>query len=125
MKISALDVFVCPECKGRLDLRVRAKRVTEILEGRLICGGCGTSYAITRGVPRFVPNDAYAGSFGYQWRWFRTVQLDSLTGDTRSDEMLRGTTGWPDEDYRDRRLLDAGVGAGRFAEQAAAKGAEV
>jgi SAM-dependent methyltransferase len=39
--------------------------------------------------------------------------------------MLRETTGWMDDAYRDQRLLDAGVGAGRFAEHAANKGAEV
>jgi SAM-dependent methyltransferase len=38
---------------------------------------------------------------------------------------LRATTGWSDAQYRGRVLLDAGVGAGRFAEQAAAKGAQV
>ena len=125
MKISALDVFVCPDCKGRLDLRVRTKRGPEILEGRLICGGCGASYAITRGIPRFGPDGRYAGSFGRQWNWFRTVQLDSMAGRSRSEQMLQATTGWADDEYCDRRLLDAGVGAGRFAEQAAAKGAEV
>jgi SAM-dependent methyltransferase len=125
MKTTALDVFVCPACRGSLDLRIRAKLGAEILEGRLICGDCRASYAITGGVPRFVPDDAYAESFGYQWHWFRTVQLDSMAGGSRSGEMLRGTTGWRDDEYHDRRLLDAGVGAGRFAEQAAAKGAEV
>src|SRR5215475_11684930 len=86
MKISALDVFVCPDCKGRLELRVRTKRGPEILEGRLICGGCGASYDVTRGVPRFGPNGRYAGSFGWQWHWFRTVQLDSMAGGSRSAE---------------------------------------
>ena len=81
MKTTALDVFVCPACRGRLDLRVRAKLGAEILEGRLICGDCRASYPISGGVPRFVPDDAYAGSFGYQWHWFRTVQLDSMAGD--------------------------------------------
>src|SRR5262249_14525486 len=33
--------------------------------------------------------------------------------------------GWRDDQYRGRRLLDAGVGAGRFAERAATKGADV
>jgi SAM-dependent methyltransferase len=42
-----------------------------------------------------------------------------------SEATLAATTGWADGDYRGRRLLDAGVGAGRFAECAAAKGAEV
>jgi len=125
MKLAALDVFVCPACQGGLALRVRRERNEEILEGSLRCGGCGSSYAISGGVPRFVADGAYAGSFGYQWQWFRTVQLDSMNGASRSEEMLHATTGWRDDEYRSRRLLDAGVGAGRFAERAAAKGAEV
>jgi SAM-dependent methyltransferase len=76
-------------------------------------------------VPRFVPDGQYASSFGRQWNWFRTVQLDSTTGTSRSEDALRGATGWRDDLYPGRRLLDAGVGAGRFAERAASKGAEV
>jgi SAM-dependent methyltransferase len=125
VKTAALDVFVCPACQGGLDLRVRIRSAAEVLEGRLICGACSGTYAVTGGVPRFVSDPRYAGSFGCQWRWFRTVQLDSMSGARRSDEMLRATTGWSDDTYRGRRLLDAGVGAGRFAERAAEKGAEV
>jgi SAM-dependent methyltransferase len=80
---------------------------------------------VTGGVPRFVRSGDYAGSFGHQWHWFREVQIDSLNRMSVSEATLASTTGWADEDYRGRRLLDAGVGAGRFAERAAAKGAEV
>lgn len=125
MKLAALDVFVCPACRESLRPRIDSRDSEEILEGTLTCDGCGSDYPIRRGVPRFVPEGAYATSFGYQWNWFRTVQIDSVNGSTESDEMLRGTTGWTDADYRGRRLLDAGVGAGRYAERASAKGAEV
>ena len=125
MKMTALDIIVCPACKKTLDLCVRSRQGGEILEGSLTCDPCQATYPITGGIPRFVPAGAYAQSFGYQWNWFRTVQIDSQNGGRESDEMLRATTGWPDQEYAGRRLLDAGVGAGRFAEQAAAKGAEV
>jgi SAM-dependent methyltransferase len=125
MKTAALDLLVCPACKGALGLRTSARSGAEILEGTLTCVSCGVAYAIRRGVPRFVPDGIYANSFGRQWNWFRTVQLDSQNGTRRSEETLREVTGWRDTSYRGRRLLDAGVGAGRFAECAAAKGAEV
>jgi SAM-dependent methyltransferase len=125
MKASALDVLVCPACKGDLNLRSAVLQEQEILDGTLSCFSCEVSYPIRDGVPRFVPGGLYANSFGRQWHWFRTVQLDSETGTSRSDDALRGATGWRDEDYQGRRLLDAGVGAGRFAERATAKGAEV
>jgi hypothetical protein len=37
----------------------------------------------------------------------------------------KNATGWHDEKCVGRRVLDSGVGAGRFAERAAAKNAEV
>ena len=125
MKPTALDVLVCPACKADLDLQAAAVQGQEILDGTLTCSACHRCYPIRGGVPRFVPDGLYANSFGRQWNWFRTVQLDSETGTSRSEEALRGATGWRDDEYRGRRLLDAGVGAGRFAERAASKGAEV
>jgi SAM-dependent methyltransferase len=125
MKTSALDVIVCPGCKTELELSVADSDGAEIMEGRLVCRPCGLIFPIRKGVPRFVPEDAYAESFGYQWNWFRTVQLDSINKTSESEQALRGSTGWDDHEYQGRRLLDAGVGAGRFAERASVKGAEV
>lgn len=125
MKTTALDVFVCPTCHERLRLLAGARDGAEVIEGTLTCGGCAAAYPIRGGVPRFVPAGAYANSFGYQWRWFRTVQIDSLNHTSESDSALHATTGWDDGEYEGRRLLDAGVGAGRYAERAAAKGAQV
>jgi SAM-dependent methyltransferase len=125
MKHSALDVLVCPGCKADLKLDAAVVERQEILDGTLACTSCHTRYPIRGGVPRFVPDGLYASSFGRQWNWFRTVQLDSATGKSRSEDALRGATGWSDDSYPGRRLLDAGVGAGRFAERAASKGAEV
>ena len=125
VKPAALEVIVCPSCKEQLSLRAAVRIDKEILEGTLTCRRCGMTYPIRGGVPRFVPRGEYASSFGSQWNWFRTVQLDSLNTTAASDYALRATTGWTDAQYRGRRLLDAGVGAGRFAEQAAAKGAQV
>jgi len=125
MKPSSLDVFVCPACRGDLRLDATASDGGEVLDGELTCRGCGARYPVTGGVPRFVRSGDYAGSFGHQWHWFREVQIDSLNRMSVSEATLAATTGWADGDYRGRRLLDAGVGAGRFAERAAAKGAEV
>ena len=125
MKRTALAVVVCPSCKGELVPHASTEQDGEILEGRLDCRICGRIFPITRGVPRFVPEGAYAQSFGYQWNWFRTVQLDSINQTSVSEQALAATTGWRDDEFNGRRLLDAGVGAGRFADRAAAKGAEV
>jgi SAM-dependent methyltransferase len=125
MKRTALRFLVCSRCRSELTLRVVAERGWEVLEGVLGCRRCGAAYPIRRGVPRFVEDGAYAASFGRQWHWFRKVQLDSQNGTDESARTLRATTGWTTADYQGRLVLDAGVGAGRFAEIVAGAGGEV
>jgi len=125
MKTAVLRFLVCPVCRVDLRLSSHVEDRGEILEGRLTCTACGAEYSITRGVPRFVPSGAYASSFGFQWTRFRTVQLDSYNGTDQSAREFASTTGWGVETCRGRVVLDAGVGAGRFAEVVAAMGAEV
>jgi len=125
MKPALSDILVCPACQKALDLRVDVRKGLEILEGALRCPGCVRDYPIVAGVPRFVAHGAYATSFGRQWHWFRKVQMDSASGGDESERALAATTGWTDADYRGKLVLDAGVGAGRFAEIAADKGADV
>jgi SAM-dependent methyltransferase len=124
MKPSALRFLVCPRCGGALGLAAAHSDAGEVMEGRLRCG-CGRDFPVTSGVPRFVEDGAYASSFGYQWNRFRAVQLDCLGGGRESERTLEATTGWSREDYRDRLVLDAGVGAGRFADVVSRLGGEV
>lgn len=95
----------------------------EITEGRLT-GPFGVA-PIVRGVPRFVSSERYAASFGFEWMRFSRVQLDSQTG---RDESLRAfieRTGLHPRDFSGKRVLDAGCGAGRFAELFTGAGPEV
>lgn len=125
MKRPALRFLVCPACQDGLELQASLEDGPEVLEGRLLSPGCGREYPVLRGVPRFVDSGAYAASFGLQWQRFRRVQLDSANGLRESEKALAASTGWTEADYRGRLVLDAGVGAGRFAEVVADKGGEV
>jgi SAM-dependent methyltransferase len=125
MKTSALRVLVCPSCKSELKLHADHTSGAEIIQGTLRCSSCAATYPILRGVPRFVTDGSYASSFGYEWNWFSTVQLDSKNGTHESEETLEATTGWTDADYHNNLVLDIGVGAGRFAEIVANKGGEI
>ncbi len=125
MKRSLMRFLVCPACRDALELRVAREVAGEILEGTLVSERCGTQFPITKGVPRFVDSGAYASSFGFQWNTFRKIQIDSLSGTTVSADTLAETTGWTSDDYRGQLVLDAGVGAGRFAEIVAREGGEV
>ena len=91
----------------------------------LQCAACGRQYPIVGGVPRFVSDEFYSGSFGFQWKRFARTQLDSANGTTESRDTFVEKTGWALEDLRGARVLDAGCGMGRFAEICANAGAEV
>jgi 2-polyprenyl-3-methyl-5-hydroxy-6-metoxy-1,4-benzoquinol methylase len=98
----------CPLCKGAL-------RCPKEDRG-LSCEQCGKRYRILDGIPRFVADESYAGSFGYQWKRFRRVQLDSYNGTEFSHERFFSITGWSPEELRGKLVLDAGCGSGRFVE---------
>jgi SAM-dependent methyltransferase len=89
------------------------------------CGACRRRFPIVGGVPRFVADEHYTGSFGFQWNRFARTQLDSANGSTRSQDTFLLKTGWRLEDLKGRRVLDAGCGMGRFAEVCADAGAEI
>lgn len=125
MKPALLEILVCPACKSGLDLRAASEQDGDVTTGVLRCRRCRADYPVFGGVPRFAWHGAYASSFGDQWNWFREVQLDSRNGTRESEGTLWATTGWRDADYAGRLVLDAGCGAGRFAEVVAAKGGEV
>ncbi len=111
MKPDATRFFVCPECYGDLCLQSADSR--EVIEGQLDCG-CGRSYPVVRGVPRFVSSEDYADTFGRQWtRWART-QHDSLNGTRIFRGRLESYTGWTPEALADEVIVDAGCGPGGF-----------
>lgn len=117
MRHQLLDLLRCPRCRGPLRLGEAG--------GRLDCTTCAAAYPVVRGVPRFVPAAHYAGNFGLQWNRFRRTQLDSHSGQPISRDRFLRATGWDGAALRGKRVLDAGCGAGRFAEVALALGAEV
>lgn len=82
-------------------------------------------YFITSGVARFVDQDNYANNFGKQWNHFSKTQLDSHSGHTISKDRFWSATNWAPEELEGKWILDAGCGAGRFAEIALDAGANV
>src|SRR3954451_10272151 len=109
------DFLVCTACRsGGLAIEDKCLR----------CSNCSTSFEIVRGVPRFVPDDSYARSFGFQWQMHAHTQLDSHSGKDISRRRLLETSKWA-SDLSGQVILEAGSGAGRFTEILAGTGAAI
>jgi SAM-dependent methyltransferase len=93
-------------------------------EDRLLCTNCGATFPIVSGVPRFVPDDGYAKSFGFQWNLHARTQLDSFTGKPISRSRLFAASKWPME-LPGQTILEVGSGAGRFTEVLTTTGATI
>jgi SAM-dependent methyltransferase len=114
--MNMLELLSCPRCGGAL---------VSSQEGALLRCGAGHEHPVVRGIPRFVPEDNYARSFGLQWNVFRQTQLDSHTGTTISRDRLARLLGGSMEPVRGKLVLEAGCGAGRFTEVMLDAGARV
>ena len=102
-----LSVLRCLSCRGHLEDR----------GSELACTGCGRKYPQINGVIRFVEEQQYAGSFGFQWQVHARTQLDTNESN-RSEREFRLRTGFRPEDLAGKLVLDVGCGMGRFADVA-------
>ncbi len=125
MREAALQYLACPTCHSDLVISSVEKRRGEILEtAQLTCEGCQENYPIVRCIPRFVSNENYASSFGYEWTAHARTQYDSYSGVNVSEKRFFEETGWP-RDLSGEVILEVGSGLGRFTEQAASTNAFV
>jgi len=126
MQTKLLDVLSCPQCGGALTCTAaQSDAWGEVLSGRLDCASGAHQFPIEDAIPRFVPRDNYAASFGYQWNRFKLEQIDSANGTKLSAARFYSETGWTKEWLKGKWVLDAGCGAGRFLDVASDSEAEV
>jgi len=109
-----LGPFVCPSCRDSLDGAA----------GSTVSCRRGHVFPIVAGIPRFVDDDLHE-SFGIQWNEFAEVQLDSVNGTDESRSRLLAQSRRPPDFWKDKRVLEAGCGAGRFTEILLRWGADV
>jgi len=105
----------CPSCKRRLNDS----------GSEMTCSNCSKVFAVVNEIPRFVPKENYAESFGLQWNRFASTQIDSKVGTNRSEARFREETLWGEKDLTGKLVLDAGCGSGRFSEIALKLGASL
>jgi SAM-dependent methyltransferase len=109
-----VESLACAECRGALTIRADQLECT-----------AGHQFPVVRGIPRFVSSDDYVSSFSFEWLKHKTTQLDRFRNDRSSEGFFRQKTGFEPKDLKGKLVLDAGVGAGRFADVMARWGANV
>ncbi|MCP4118665.1 MAG: methyltransferase domain-containing protein [Desulfobacteraceae bacterium] len=63
MKLSALNIYTCPECKGKFEIiKTDSVKKHDILEGTLKCKACGGQAAIHKGIPALINQRNVKGS---------------------------------------------------------------
>jgi SAM-dependent methyltransferase len=110
MNADLLNVVRCPGCRGPLEASGEPPA--------LHCRGCGSSYPVVRGVPRFA-GEAYAASFGRQWNRYDVARPEE------DEATFLVKTGIDPASLAGRLVLDAGCGGGRYARLAGRHGAKV
>jgi len=119
-----IALLCCPRCQGGLDFLTESEIHEDghVEAGQLSCRECQKTYPIIDGVPRFVPaslahnvNDTVEG-FGFQWNRAKSLVRD---GHLSSPEVfLEYIEPIAPEYFKDKVVLDAGCGTGRFVQHA-------
>lgn len=129
MRTDLLDFLACPTCRKERPFEVTGRQVNDagdVISGTLDCRECRATFDIRDGIPRFVKTaEDYCANFGFQWQEWRTLQIDRLSGHTLSEDRFLADSRWPKDWLAGKLILDAGCGAGRFADVAAGFGATV
>jgi len=125
MKAEYIKYLICPKCSGELAIReIISGNPGHIESGSIVCRKCSAVYEIVNSIPRFVPKENYASSFGLEWNIHSRTQYDSYSGLNCSEKRFFEETNWP-RNLKGEIILEAGSGSGRFTEQAAKTGALV
>jgi uncharacterized protein YbaR (Trm112 family) len=88
----SLEVLRCRACSGSYELHATETAGDEVLAGELSCTGCKQRVPIEDAIPRFVPRQNYASSFGFQWKRFGELQVDRLHSHTMSRDAEAGAS---------------------------------
>jgi SAM-dependent methyltransferase len=123
MRRRLLEDLRCPVSTDPLTLASDNEGEEFVETGELTCAGCGQRWAVRSGVPRLVPPELVdqqrktAAAFGFEW-----LHFDEMHAEYEA-QFLDWLHPIGPEDFRGKRVLDAGCGTGRHSYYAAEYGA--
>ena len=74
----------------------------------------GNKFPIVNKIPRFVSNDNYSSSFGFQWNIFNQTQVDQYNKSSITLNRFYQTTLLNNDILQGKKVLEVGSGSGRF-----------
>lgn len=121
-----LKYLACPETHESLELQTAVTNGEGMVVTGSLRSSSGRSYPILRGIPRFVNEECYSTSFGYEWNRWPRVQFESenvgrpMAGHTT--HMWETITGIEPRLVADKTIVEFGCGPGRFLDIVRKKG---
>ena len=85
-----LSILRCLDCQSKLKQE----------DDALVCLRCSRRYPIVKGVPRFVDQQFYTGSFGFQWLKHNKTQLDDENSRRSEKDFILRTRLTPEDAFR-------------------------
>lgn len=103
-----LNILACPFDQSSFSLR----------SGQLICRKNGHVFPVKKGIPRFVSNENYTASFGFEWQKWSRVQFETRNSDPAmkgyTRKFFQQITTLTPKDVRGKIIVEFGCGPGRF-----------
>lgn len=116
-----LQYLACPDCASDIDGAFES----ELLEGELVCSGCGRLFPVREGVPSMLPLKSntlavqVAAEFAEQWKRYDEQRLEYR------QQLLDWIEPVQPEFFQGKVVLDGGCGKGRHLQVSSSLGAEL
>ena len=117
MNSDLLNMLVCPACQEACELSVVKGSPESVIEGYLQCRRCSKKYAVANDVPFFAPMDSHSGIRSQQdtySTWWDDYHDEDSIVDPVHRASFHESLALEEGDLRDKVVLDAGCGNGRF-----------
>lgn len=116
MNLNLYELFFSKWFDIHIEETVEVDEKKYVKNGYLENKSTGKRIVIRDYIPRFVEDNNYTNSFGYQWNKFRNLQHDSVNGKRLTANRVRENTKWKSSEIEGKVVLECGSGPGRFTE---------